>query len=509
MRSIATDSTRHDRNTVSQERIAKVDELPTMSPLPRETLRPSMTRRDLLHRAAALGLMLPPIAGIVASCGGDRSTGAVGTPTPTLPPLTPTPAILTPTSARRFDPDRPPAVPDAARLQSALAGQQVALIGSMDDAFLALLAARFQEDTGIPTTMLESQLNYPGTYSDIQGLVDTRSPDADMFVMDITWPGSLADHLLDLRPALGATSDAHDPALIANMTVDGVLYALPTHHDLGMLYYRTDLLERYGYASPPATWDELDAMAAAIQEGERATSPNFVGFVFQGENTEGLTCNALEWIASAGGGSIADASGVTLDNPAAIAMLDRAGHWLGSIAPSGVVTYEENASRRHFQGGRAAFMRNWSWVWWTASQPGEPIAGKFSVAPLPSEPGITPVATSGGQALGVSIYSQNQEAAVELLRYFTSPDVQAWKAVIGQFQPTISALYENPDVQAALPFRALLRDATIVPRPSSYTNSAYQAVSAAFSAGVAEILLGGAAAEVVPQMATQIRSLIE
>jgi trehalose/maltose transport system substrate-binding protein len=491
---------------VSQERIANVDELPTISPLRREVAQTSMTRRDLLRRAAALGLTLPPIAGLLASCGGDGSTGAIGTATPTLPP--PTPTIVQPASSSRFDPDQPPAVPDADRLRTALAGEHVALIGGMGDAFLALLASRFQEDTGVPTTMLESQPGYPGTYSDIQRLIDRRSPDADVFVMDITWPGSLADHLLDLQTVLGETIGDHDPALIANMTVDDGLYALPTHHDLGMLYYRTDLLERYGYAAPPATWDELDAMAAAIQEGERAGNPNFVGFVFQGENSEGLTCNALEWIASAGGGSIADASGVTLDNPAATAMLDRAGRWLGSITPSGVLSYEEDASRRHFQGGRAAFMRNWSWVWWTANQPSEPIAGKFSVAPLPAGPDTAPVATSGGQALGVSIYSEHQEAAIELLRYLSSPEVQAWKAVIGQFQPTITALYDDPEVQAALPFRALLRDVTLVPRPSSYTNGAYQEVSATFSAGVTEILLGGAAAEIVPQMAERIETLI-
>ncbi len=378
----------------------------------------------------------------------------------------------------------------------------------MGDAFLALLVDWFEQETGVATTILESPPDYSSTYSDIQRLIDARSPDADLFVLDITWPGSLADHLLDLRTTLGDAIQDHEPALIANMTVDDGVFALPTHHDLGMLYYRTDLLERYGYAAPPTTWDELDAMATTIVEGESGTNPNFTGFVFQGAPNEGLTCNAIEWLASVGGGSIADETGVTLDNPAAIAMLERASGWVGSITPSGIGSYEEDAARRHFQGGGAAFMRNWSWVWWAANQPGEQIIGKFSVAPLPSGAGIPPIATTGGQAIGVSIYSQHQEAAVELVRYLSSPDVQAWKAVIGQFQPTIPALYDDPEVQAALPFRSLLRDVTLVPRPSSHVNGAYQEISTVFWSGVSEILLGVKAANIVPRMAEEIRTLI-
>ena len=74
------------------------------------------------------------------------------------------------------------------------------------------------------------------------------------------------------------------------------LLALPITMDAGILYYRTDLLKKYGYRAPPQTWDELGKMARVIQTGERRAGKNdFWGFAWQGEEGESLTCNALEW----------------------------------------------------------------------------------------------------------------------------------------------------------------------------------------------------------------------
>ena len=60
------------------------------------------------------------------------------------------------------------------------------------------------------------------------------------------------------------------PAIAASYTVRDKAVAIPYRADVGLLFYRTDLLKEYGYRAPPATWDELEAMATRIQAGERA-----------------------------------------------------------------------------------------------------------------------------------------------------------------------------------------------------------------------------------------------
>jgi len=135
--------------------------------------------------------------------------------------------------------------------------------------------------------------------------------------------------------------------------VDGKLIALPWFTDASLLYYRKDLLEKYG-EKPPQTWAQLTATAQKIQDAERkAGNDKFWGYIWQGRAYEGLTCNALEWVASHNGGAVVEADGkITINNPQAVKAIAQAKPWVSTITPPGVLNNHHPAGRAELHRGR-------------------------------------------------------------------------------------------------------------------------------------------------------------
>jgi trehalose/maltose transport system substrate-binding protein len=323
---------------------------------------------------------------------------------------------------------------------------------------------------------------------------ETKSSEADIYQIDVIWPGDLAEHLVDLNE-YGAKDVAsqHFPAIIKNNTVDGKLVGIPWFTDAGLLFYRTDLLQKYGYSAPPKTWDELEQMATKIQEGERASNQDFWGYVWQGNAYEGLTCDALEWIYSNGGGTIiSPEKNITINNDKAAAALDRAAKWVGTISPPGVTGFKEEDARNMFQAGNAAFMRNWPYAYSLGQAADSVIKDKFDVAPLPAGDSGKGAATLGGWQLAVSKYSKNPQVAADVALFLASKPEQKIRAVDGSFNPTIMDLYKDQDVCTASPFMCKLGDVftNAVARPSTATAPKYNEVSTAFFQAVHSVLTG-------------------
>ncbi len=334
-----------------------------------------------------------------------------------------------------------------------------------------------------------------------QSLLAAGSTDIDVFQIDVVWPGILASHFIDLSPYIPADElDGHFEVLIRNNTVDGALVAAPWFVDAGMLYYRRDLLEKHG-REVPQSWPELAETAAAIVEAERAAGDTELqGYVWQGRAYEGLACNALEWIAGSGGGTIVDEGGrVTIDNPAAAAAIEMARGWIGTISPQGVLNYAEEEARGAFQSGRAVFMRNWPYAWALVNAADSPVAGRVGIAPLPrgSGPEARHATVLGGQQLAVSRYSAHPEEAASLVRYLTGEAEEKRRAIAGSFNPTRRSLYEDPELLAANPFYAefLAVLDSAVARPSTVTGRRYSQVSSGFVQAVHDTLAGRGSAE--------------
>ncbi|KQT83076.1 ABC transporter substrate-binding protein [Aurantimonas sp. Leaf443] len=335
--------------------------------------------------------------------------------------------------------------------------------------------------------------------------------DVDVYRTDVIWAPQLAANFVDLTDAMRDVVGQHSPAIVQSQTVDGKLVAMPLYADAPALYYRKDLLEKYG-KSVPGTWAELTETAREIQDKERAAgNAQMNGFVFQGAAYEGLTCDALEWIASNGGGQIVSPEGeITVNNPKAAEALDMARGWVGTIAPAGVLGYMEEESRGVWQTGNAVFMRNWPYAYNLGNGADSAVKGKFDAAPLPAGAGGVSAACLGGWNLAVSQFSRNKDAAIELVKFLVSPESQKQRALGTSRLPSIPALYDDADIKAQQPlvakWKSVFENAT--PRPSAPTKAKYNEVSQQFWTAASKTLAGqGDAATNLDALEKQLRRL--
>jgi trehalose/maltose transport system substrate-binding protein len=351
---------------------------------------------------------------------------------------------------------------------------------------------QFTRETGIRVNLLPSPESARQKLVLWRELLGTGAAGPDVYGLDVIWPGMLGEYFIDLKPYFGRQVSLQFPAIAASYTVDNKLVAVAYRPDIGVLYYRTDLLRQYGYREPPKTWDELEVMASRIQAGERAKGKKqFWGFVWQAAADEGLTCNALEWQAAEGGGRIIEEDrSISVNNPQAIRAWQRAARWVGSISPPGVVGYREWDSLNVWAAGGAAFMRNWPSAYADSQAPGSSIRSKFDVALLPGGKAGR-VGTLGGWGLAVSRFSAHPREALELIRYLTRKDVQVQRARVLSQPPTQPELFKLPEVRESSPRLDVLGQAFwsgIVSRPSNLTGKKYQEVSDAYIEAVHSVL---------------------
>ena len=374
-----------------------------------------------------------------------------------------------------------------------------------------------EQETGIDIEVLNGPESATDRLAQYLQFFGAQSPDVDIMQIDVIWPGILAEHLVDLTPYVGDAINDYFPAIVENNTVDGALVGIPWFTDAGLLYYRTDLLEKYGYDGPPETWAELEEMAATIQEGERAEgNPDFWGYVWQGAAYEGLTCDALEWQVSWGGGQIVEPDGtISINNEQAAAAFDMAAGWVDTISPPGVVSYMEEDARGVWQAGNAAFMRNWPYAYSLGNAEDSVIRDKFGVVPLPmgEGPDARHADTLGGWQMAVSRYSENVDAAAQVAVCLASRESQKIRATVGSMLPTIGDLYQDDEVLEANPFFGELYDVFAggaVARPSTVTGEDYNQVSTIYFTEVNEVLTGQQTGqEAVEQIEAQLQSLLQ
>jgi multiple sugar transport system substrate-binding protein len=301
-----------------------------------------------------------------------------------------------------------------------------------------------------------------------------RSAEVDVFLMDVIWPPEFASAgwALALDERFSQEERARFfPAGIAANTYAGKIYGVPLNIDTGMLFYRRDLLQAHGW-QPPKTWPDLVKQAKAIMAEEKMAGRYFQGYSGQFKQYEGLVCDMLEFVLSAGGQIIdPDKGRCKLTEPAALETVRYVrDEIMGRIAPRGSLMYQEPESLALFVQDRALFLRSWPYAWAVSNDPRKSkVAGKVGIAPLPHFPGRRSYAILGGWQVGMSAYSRQPDAAWAFAKYITSRPVQKLFAIKGGRAPTRKDLYDDHQVLEAQPHFAEMREsfANAAPRPRS------------------------------------------
>jgi len=351
----------------------------------------------------------------------------------------------------------------------------------------------FTQQTGIRVNHLPAPETNSERVALIRDLLQMGESGPDIYSVDAIWPGLFADQLVDLSPYFQTQALSNDPGVVEDFRIGGRLVAVPYRADVGVLYYRVDLLHKYGYAHPPRTWEELEAMALHIQQGERASGKkDFWGFAWPGAAAEGLLCNALEWQKSEGGGQIIEPDKtISVNNPAAIHSWERARGWVGRISPPDILSYREwDAINAFANAGRVAFLRSWT---------SDYILLHLGTGAIPRSEGITSlpgsndfrVGTLGGAGLAISKSSRNRSEAIQLIRFLLQKDAQAAAANSNPLKS--QQLYELPLLLKAFPDARQGRPAKgaeVVIRPSSIIPNKYDEVASAYVLAVHSVLSG-------------------
>jgi multiple sugar transport system substrate-binding protein len=290
----------------------------------------------------------------------------------------------------------------------------------------------------------------------------------DVIAGDIIWPAEFASKswIADLSSRFPQSERQLflDATIEAN-TYQGKVWGVPWVTDVGLLYYRKDLLQNSGFSNPPKTWDELKTIALQVKQDFGIQD----GYVFQGAQYEGGVCNGLEYIWTHGG-DVLDSTGAVIINNSAAAkngLTTERSMVTGSVAPQDVHTYFEAEAEAAFLDGEAVFCRAWPPLFGILDDPDEPLSpAEVGVAELPRASGVG----VGGGCLGgwnmfINAGSPHQNEAWQFIAFMTAPAQQRKLAIDAGSLPTRKALYLDPTLLTQVPILGLSRDALNSARP--------------------------------------------
>ncbi|MFY9930868.1 MAG: ABC transporter substrate-binding protein [Streptosporangiaceae bacterium] len=364
-----------------------------------------------------------------------------------------------------------------------------------NDARTVLINAFEKQYPGIKVTLVSAPTDTDTYRATVATQISGGATSPDVFMGDVIWPAQFGAHQLAVPLSQYLPSSYWSkfaPGLVAGASYKGAVYGSPLFEDQGFLYYRKDLLAKE-HMSVPQTWEQLETDAKTLA----SDGSTKYGFVWQGDSYEGLTCNFMEYLASAGGSPTNSSyTKATLDSAAATKAVTFMRSLITSGAsPAAVTTFQEPQAMDTFAAGNAAFLRNWDYAYSDAITPsdgGKLKASQVGVAPLPTfagqaYPGYSNI---GGWNLYINPHSKHLGVDLTFIQWMSGTQAQTILSAKYGFISTVQSVRTSPAIVASNPNFAVVPKTKLVPRPAGTPE--YPALSTAIYSNINGALAGSA-----------------
>ncbi|HCI81946.1 MAG TPA: hypothetical protein DHW02_19905 [Ktedonobacter sp.] len=393
---------------------SQVEEASSTSPdvLTDLTTRP-ISRRSVLSKGVTAGLGVTALGSFLAACGGSGGSSSSG-------PVTIQFAALSDTT-----------------------GEQTNEINKFNQMNAGKIKVEYVQLPPVATDQ----------YSKFVTGFRAQSTTPDVVHIDVTWPAQFA------TPGWLAPIDSYVnssylnqfwPSAQAVGKVNGKLYGIQRYMDIGMLYYRTDLVQKYG-GTVPQTRSDMETMAMEMLSKESSLK---YGYLMPGKKIEAIVDEWLEFIWGAGG-NIGNPGNLQVSNATAVDALQYMHDliYTKKLSPQGTNTYAPLDILSLFSNGSAPFMRNWTFAYAIANNPSRSkIAGKVSVAPTLATTGNSGHGCTGGWVLAINAFSQHKDEAWKFIDYMLSKDTQTSLAMNAGLVSSRPDVVNDATVQAKVPY---------------------------------------------------------
>lgn len=302
------------------------------------------------------------------------------------------------------------------------------------------LLKEFEEKTGISVIM--NAVAWDQIHDKIVTAAAGKTAAADVMEVGSVWVGEF-NSAGWLEPVELSDEDVSDIGPISAFTVDEKIVAVPWCNDYRLAFHNKAHFTEAKIEKAPETWDEVYEACKAIKAAGICEYPFAVPL-----GAEEATTTTLLWMAYTKNGNVFHDDN-TLDEAAckdALAFLDKMFDE-GLIDPALVNGTGLDAYNKILSGEASYIVGPTKYVQKIANPEECKCVGDIEPILVPGTDGPAKFTNPFPEALGINAYSENKEAALEFVKWYTSIDVQKELFAVNGIIPTrtsgISSLIDD------------------------------------------------------------------